>query len=118
MGFFNQSVFKLDNDIYSSSVILDSVKNYKEFADVTINDALIAEIRKCKFLVADFTQHKHGVYFEAGFALGLKRPVIYLCHQDDFEQTHFDTNHYPHIRYQKLDELAQKLRDKIEAWIT
>lgn len=87
-------------------------------ADVTINDALIAEIKKCKFLVGDFTQHRHGVYFEAGFALGLKRPVIYLCHQDDFGNTHFDTNHYPHIIYNDLDELGQKLKNKIEAWIT
>lgn len=86
-------------------------------SDVTINDALIAEIRKCKFLVADFTQHKHGVYFEAGFALGLKRPVIYLCHQEDFSNTHFDTNHYPHIIYSNVDELREKLKTKIEAWI-
>ncbi len=48
-------------------------------SDVTINDALISEIRKSKFVIADFTQHKHGVYFEAGFALGLKKPVIYTC---------------------------------------
>lgn len=86
-------------------------------ADVTINDALIAEIRKSKFLVADFTQHKHGVYFEAGFALGLQRPVIYLCKSDDFSNTHFDTNHYPHILYSNLNELEEKLRTKIEAWI-
>lgn len=86
-------------------------------ADVTINDALIAEIKKCKFMVADFTQHKHGVYFEAGFALGLKRPVIYLCHENEFSKTHFDTNHYPHILYSNLDELKEKLKTKIEAWL-
>lgn len=86
-------------------------------ADVTINDALIAEIKKSKFLVADFTEHKHGVYFEAGFALGLKKPVIYLCNKDDFSNTHFDTNHYPHIIYTDLDELMIKLKTKIEAWI-
>lgn len=86
-------------------------------SDVTINDAMIAEIRKSKFVVADFTQHKHGVYFEAGFALGLQKPVIYLCHKDDFENTHFDTNHYPHIIYESLEELTAKLRTKIEAWI-
>lgn len=86
-------------------------------ADVTINDALIAEIKKCKFLVADFTQHKHGVYFEAGFALGLKRPVIYLCEQDEFGDTHFDTNHYPHIIYSDLENLRESLENKIEAWI-
>lgn len=86
-------------------------------ADVTINDALIAEIKKCKFLVADFTQHKHGVYFEAGFALGLKRPVIYLCQEDEFAKTHFDTNHYPHIIYSSLDSLQESLENKIQAWI-
>lgn len=86
-------------------------------SEVTVNDAMIAEIKKCKFLIADFTQHRHGVYFEAGFALGLKRPVIYLCHRNDFSNTHFDTNHYPHIIYSNLNELMKKLKLKIDAWI-
>lgn len=86
-------------------------------SDVTINDALIAEIKKSKFVVADFTEHKHGVYFEAGFALGLKRPVIYTCEGKEFDKTHFDTNHYPHIIYNSLEELEEKLKAKIEAWI-
>ncbi|MFT6983914.1 MAG: nucleoside 2-deoxyribosyltransferase [Crocinitomicaceae bacterium] len=86
-------------------------------SDVTINDALIAEIRKAKFVVSDFTEHKHGVYFEAGFALGLGKPVIYLCDKKDFDNSHFDTNHYPHIRYESLEELIEKLQTKIEAWI-
>lgn len=86
-------------------------------SEVTINDALIAEIKKSKFVVADFTEHKHGVYFEAGFALGLRKPVIYLCDKKDFDNTHFDTNHYPHIIYESLYELTEKLQTKIEAWI-
>ncbi len=86
-------------------------------SDITINDALIAEIKKCKFLIADFSEHKHGVYFEAGFALGLKRPVIYMCHKNEFDNSHFDTNHYPHIIYKDIDELKSKLKNKIEAWI-
>lgn len=86
-------------------------------SDVTINDAIIAELRSCKFVIADFTQQKHGVYFEAGFALGLGRPVIYTCSQGDFENTHFDTNHYPHIVYSELSELKEKLSNKIRAWI-
>lgn len=83
----------------------------------TINDAIIAEIRKCKFMVAEFTEHKHGVYFEAGFALGLNKPVIYACNQDDFKNTHFDTKHYPHIIYAEHEELRRGLEDKINAWI-
>ncbi|MBS2098704.1 hypothetical protein [Carboxylicivirga linearis] len=86
-------------------------------SDLTINDAIIRYIKKSKFLIADFTEQKHGVYFEAGYALGLKRPVIYSCLESDFHQTHFDTNHYPHIVYKDLKELEIKLHDKIKAWI-
>lgn len=86
-------------------------------SDVTINDALIAHIKKSKFIVADFSEQKHGVYFEAGFALGLKRPVIYTCSKKDFDNTHFDTNHYPHIVYESFTELEEKLKNKIQAWI-
>ena len=86
-------------------------------SDVTINDAIIRFIKKSKFMIADFSEQKHGVYFEAGFALGLKRPVIYTCMETDFNDTHFDTNHYPHIVYKTLDDLEKKLKNKIQAWI-
>lgn len=86
-------------------------------SDITINDAIISFIKKSKFLIADFTEQKHGVYFEAGFALGLKRPVIYTCSEKDFKATHFDTNHYPHIVYETFEELETKLKTKIQAWI-
>tara|TARA_R110002049_G_C9178388_1_gene563401 strand:+ start:34981 stop:35907 length:927 start_codon:yes stop_codon:yes gene_type:complete len=78
-------------------------------SDVTINDAIIASIKKSKFLVADFTEQKHGVYFESGYALGMNKSVIYTCSKNDFSKTHFDTNHYPHIVYESLEELQKNL---------
>ena len=86
-------------------------------SDKTINDAIIAEIKKSKFVIADFTNQADGVYFEAGFALGLGLKVIYCCHKDDFEKTHFDLNHYPHIIYETTTQLKESLKNKIEAWI-
>lgn len=86
-------------------------------SEITINDAIIRFIKQCKFLIADFTEQKHGVYFETGFALGLKRQVIYTCSKADFEKCHFDTKHYPHIVYENTCELETKLKDKILAWI-
>ena len=47
-----------------------------------IDDEIIAQIRTAFFVVADFTEHRGGVYFEAGFALGLNLPVIWTCHKD------------------------------------
>jgi nucleoside 2-deoxyribosyltransferase len=95
-------------------VLIDEI-HYE--ADITINDAIIASIKKCKFLVADFTEQRHGVYFETGYALGKDKPVIYMCNSEDFSNTHFDTNHYPHIVYSDLNELEAKLSTKIDAWI-
>ena len=34
-----------------------------------IDDEILSQIRRCRFLVADFTEQKAGVYFEVGFAL-------------------------------------------------
>ncbi len=47
-----------------------------------INDEMIAQIRRSKFLVCDLTGYRGGVYFEAGFAYGLGLPVIYTCRKD------------------------------------
>jgi nucleoside 2-deoxyribosyltransferase len=85
--------------------------------ELTINDAIVRYIKKSKFLIADFTDQKHGVYFEAGFGFGQKKPVIFTCSENDFKNSHFDTNHYPHIVYKNLNDLHEKLRNKIEAWV-
>lgn len=87
-------------------------------SDKTINDRIIAEIRACKFCVADFTDQRNGVYFEAGFALGLGKPVIYVCEKSDFEaNSHFDLKPFQHILYSSADDLGKQLKAKIDAWI-
>ncbi len=43
-----------------------------------IDDEIIARIRQSKFLIADLTGQRNGVYFEAGFMLGLGRPTCNL----------------------------------------
>jgi nucleoside 2-deoxyribosyltransferase len=80
-----------------------------------IDDEILAKIRQSKFLVADFTGQRHGVYFEAGFMLGLGRPVIWVCNKSDFDNAHFDTRQYNTIVYENTDELKTKLQFRIEA---
>lgn len=86
-------------------------------SDKTIPDAILNSIRNSKFCIADFSQHKNGVYFEAGYALGLGKPVIYCCHEDEFNKSHFDIKQLQHIIYKDEAELEEKLFQKIEAWI-
>jgi len=61
-----------------------------------IDDRLRVEIRTSRFLVSDLTHENAGAYWEAGFAEGLGKPVIYTCEKGKFEsqKTHFDTNHH------------------------
>ena len=58
-----------------------------------IDDEIIAELRRARFVVADFTHGddgaRGGVYYEAGFAYGLKLPFILSCRRDSIEKVHF-----------------------------
>ena len=86
-----------------------------------IDDEIIAQLRRSRFVVADFTQGddgaRGGVYYEAGFAHGLKLPVIFTCREDAVETLHFDTAHYNHIVWTTPEELRKKLKTRILAVI-
>jgi len=93
------------------------IKDENVPSDVTINDAILAAIKRSKFTIADFTDNRNGVYFEAGYALGLGQKVIYTCRNADFESIHFDTNHYQYIVWETPEQLKKGLIDKIEVFI-
>jgi hypothetical protein len=78
-------------------------------------DRIIAEIRKSALVVADFTGQRGGVYFEAGFAMGLGIPVIWTCRDTDIEKLHFDTRQYNHIVWSDPADLKKRLINRIEA---
>ena len=82
-----------------------------------ICDVIIAEIRKYRFVVADFTHQHGGVYFEAGFAMGQGKPVIWLVREDEVGKFHFDTRQYAHIVYKDNADLLTKLTSRIRATI-
>jgi hypothetical protein len=99
-------------DCQMEPVIIDRVHHNEK-----ICDKLIAEIRTAHFLVADVTLQRAGVYFEAGFAMGLGRPVIWTCRQDDLPNVHFDTRQYSHVVWRDPEDLRTKLADRVKATI-
>ena len=84
-----------------------------------IDDEIIAAIRQTKFTVADFSNNRPSVYFEAGFALGFGRPVIWTVHAEELKEVHFDTRQYNFIRWSmdQLDVFAAALKNRIIATI-
>jgi hypothetical protein len=84
-----------------------------------VDDEIIAEIRRSRFLVADFTcepgRVRGGVYFEAGFAVGLNIPIIWTCKETSLGDLHFDTRQYPHILWKTSADLYTQLEARIGA---
>ncbi|MGS1016671.1 hypothetical protein [Allosphingosinicella humi] len=86
-----------------------------------IDDEIISQIRRARFVVADFSCGKDGarggVYFEAGFAMALAKPVIFTVRATDLARVHFDTRQYNHIVWETPADLKEKLTSRIGATI-
>lgn len=83
-----------------------------------IDDRIIATIRKSRFVVADLTGSRGGVYFEAGFAIGLNIPVVWTVRADRRDaDVHFDTRQYNCIGWSPADlaGFSKSLSNRIEA---
>ncbi len=61
-----------------------------------IDNKLRVAIQTSDFVIADLTHDNLGAYWEAGYAEGLGKAVIYTCEKSKFDaqKTHFDTNHH------------------------
>lgn len=124
------------------AIKIDNVEHVND-----INDEIIAQIRRSRFVVCDLTGYRGGVYFEAGFAYGLGLDVIYTCRKDwtkeetlidhsgnkvstlvdstgteitvKKEGVHFDLAHRNRIEWEadKLEEFKSKLSNRIKAVI-
>ena len=81
-----------------------------------IDSIIEDEIRRCRFLIADLSDDNAGAYWEAGFAEGLGKPVIYICAEKDESgnriSTHFDTDHRHTVRWDlsKVAETSKRLK--------
>jgi nucleoside 2-deoxyribosyltransferase len=86
----------------------------QEHAESVI-DRIFAEIKESRFVVADYTGHRGGVYFEAGFARGLGLNVIWTCKDDHFKDIHFDVRGFNVIVWKTTAELRERLNARIRA---
>ncbi|MCC2104199.1 MAG: hypothetical protein KDJ20_09240 [Hyphomicrobiales bacterium] len=120
-AFFARKFSNSDLDLAYENCLRPAVKQTGyELRTVTQRAGLIDaqiedEIRRCKFLLADLSDDNAGAYWEAGFAEGLRKPVIYVCRAaegGEEKQTHFDANHRHTIRWdlQNLDETSKQLK--------
>ena len=80
-----------------------------------IDDRIMAGIRSSFGVIVDVTTQNAGAYFEAGFALGLGRPVVWTVHSDDIAKVHLDTRQFNHIVWTDANDLKTQLQTRLIA---
>ncbi len=117
---FDESIRHLYDDAIAPAISDSGYKPHRvdlREHNEKIDDEIISQIRRSKFVVADFTGHRGGVYYEAGFAKGLGLDVFWLCREDDLDNLHFDIRQYNCIVWSedKKHELRKRLSSRIES---
>jgi hypothetical protein len=82
-----------------------------------VTDLILGDIRRAHVTFADVTLQRQGVYYEAGFAIGLGRLVIWSCREDDLPNVHFDTRQFNHVVWKNSTDLRQRLEARIRGTV-
>jgi len=113
-GFIAMQFGDQELDSFVKNIVKPAVKKEIGYDLVNMNDVARAgvidnimrnQIKGAKFVIADLTHDNPGAYWEAGYAKGLGKSVIYICEKEKFEtqNTHFDTNHCTTVPWSKDD---------------
>jgi nucleoside 2-deoxyribosyltransferase len=80
---------------------------------------MAVEIRTARFIIAELSHHNNGAYWEAGFARGLGKPVIYMYNRTIGSSPipHFDvgSDHIIFWEQDKPEKAAEELKAVIRA---
>lgn len=122
MQFNDPALESFVQDVMKPAVKEDIGYDLVDMRDVSkagiIDNIMRVQIRDAKFVIADLTHGNNGAYWEAGYAEGLGKPVIYICEKEKFESddgTHFDTNHCTTVFWSKSRDNDEGFRQELTA---
>ena len=64
-----------------------------------IDNRIQVDIQNSAFVIVDLSDQNRGAYMEAGYALGLGKPVIFICDSENWNKRHFDVAHHETIKW-------------------
>lgn len=76
-----------------------------------ITDRILESIRKAEYVIVDLTGSRPNVFYEAGYAQGLKKIPIYVAEKGTALQ--FDLKDYPVIFFDSMRELKDGLEERL-----
>ncbi len=125
---FNGETHTIIDDTFKQQILEQTGFKLKTVADIEhnnlIDDQIIAEINRSIAIVADFSEGNHGAYYEAGYAHGQGKELIFLCKDtvmDSLERQnkpHFDVNHRSFVVWKSPADLLEKLARRINATLS
>ncbi len=78
-----------------------------------ITDRMLRSINSADFVIADLSNERPNVFFEAGYAEGRGKTPIYIARRGT--PLHFDTKDYPIIFFHNMKELREGLQRRFDA---
>jgi hypothetical protein len=76
-----------------------------------ITDRILESIRKAEFVIVDLTGSRPNVFYEAGYAQGLKKTPIYVAREGT--RLEFDLKDYPVIFFRGMKDLKDNLERRL-----
>ena len=76
-----------------------------------ITDRILESIRKAEYVIVDLSGSRPNVFYEAGYAQGLKKTPIYVARQGT--KLEFDLKDYPVIFFCGMKELKDNLEKRL-----
>lgn len=76
-----------------------------------ITDRILESIRKAEYVIADLTGSRPNVFYEAGYAQGLRKTPIYIARAGT--RLEFDLKDYPIIFFHGMKELKDGLEKRL-----
>jgi nucleoside 2-deoxyribosyltransferase len=123
--FFKENIGTVVEEYELELNILPDIYKSENNIDLKLRNA----IRESCLLICDLTHRNNGAYFEAGFAEGLGKPIIYVCERETFNEhknnqgdrskrLHFDIEHMEIYVWKDDDEDSiKKFKENLDAKI-
>lgn len=100
---FDGGVFdKRYDDVFSPAINDASLKPYRVDRDPSVSipiDEIESGIRRSELCLAEITTDNPNVWFELGYAIGVRKEVVLVCSEDRKTKFPFDVQHRNIIRY-------------------
>jgi hypothetical protein len=117
---FDPEIQKIFDDIVKPEIdnagfLAERVSSSTTNLENKISDEIIGMIKSSRAIIADCTGNRTAVYYEAGYAMGMKIPVVWTCKEDQVKNICFDVNQHPFILWNTPEELADKVVKRLKA---